>query len=423
MTNLPIVEQNRLRTGNGVAEVEFEDNSTVRLAPGSEAEFPQLERLATGATASSVRLLRGTAYVSLVKTRGNEFHLLFGQRTIDVAPATHLRLQMAGAVARLAVLEGTLHLDGPAGALDVARKRTVTFDLVSQSAPAVAKNIDAAPFDSWDENATSYHARAATMSALNSSPYVYGLNDLSYYGSFADMGGCGMMWRPYFASAAWDPYANGAWAWYAGAGYSWVSPYPWGWTPYHFGSWSYCSGAGWGWLPGGAWNGLGNMTALGVRGGGQPVPTGVRPLPSPPGRVPGKGEPTLALVNLKPLVASSLAPGDSFVFRRDSAGLGIPREELGELNKFSRRAVQRGEASTHVYLSGWHGAMVNRGVTGAALAATSMHRGSAPARAQGNSSGWNGSPGGNSSANRSPSTAISSRSGSGAGAPAGGRGH
>ena len=84
------------------------------------------------------------------------------------------------------------------------------------------------------------------------------------------------MWRPYFASAAWDPYSNGVWAWYQGAGYSWVSPYPWGWTPYHFGSWSYCSGAGWGWQPGGSWNGLNNVIAVVPTGGGGGVANGAR---------------------------------------------------------------------------------------------------------------------------------------------------
>ena len=123
------------------------------------------------------------------------------------------------------------------------------------------------PFDAWDKNAAEYHAQTAGSGTLSSSPYAYGLNDMGYYGSFMDAGGCGSMWRPYFASAAWDPYSNGVWAWYQGAGYSWVSPYPWGWTPYHYGSWSYCPGAGWGWRPGGSWNGLNNSTAFGPGGG------------------------------------------------------------------------------------------------------------------------------------------------------------
>ncbi len=99
----------------GVAEVEFEDNSSLRLGPNSMVEFPQLERLAGGATASSARLVKGMVYVSLLKTRGNEFTLLFGQQKIELPPASHVRLQVDGTQAKLAVLDGTLHIDGLSG--------------------------------------------------------------------------------------------------------------------------------------------------------------------------------------------------------------------------------------------------------------------------------------------------------------------
>jgi len=373
MANMPIVEKSRLRTDEGVAEVEFEDNSTLRLAPNSVVEFPQLERLATGATASSVHLLRGTAYVSLVKTKNNEFNLLFGQEKLEMPPGSHIRLDDDEVQANLAVLDGTVQVDGPSGAVDVSRKKSATFHLVDQTQPEVGKDIAAEPYDSWDQNASGYHARTAAYSALSSSPYSYALNDMMYYGSFMDAAGCGSMWRPYFASAAWDPYSNGAWAFYSGAGYSWVSPYPWGWTPYHYGSWSLCPGAGWGWQPGGAWSGLNNATALlggGTRGS----------FPVAPVHPPRPGEPSLMPVNLKPLVHSEVASADSFVFRKDSAGLGIPRDGLGKLDKLSRQALDRGTASTHIYVSVPTSAMNNvRGMSAGGLAPSAVHRGSAPA--------------------------------------------
>src|SRR5580692_6644785 len=64
ITNLPIVEQNRLQTGQGVAEVEFEDNSSLRLGPDSAVEFPELSRTSTGTTVSSVHLIKGLAYLT-----------------------------------------------------------------------------------------------------------------------------------------------------------------------------------------------------------------------------------------------------------------------------------------------------------------------------------------------------------------------
>jgi hypothetical protein len=379
MANLPIVQHSRLQTGMGVAEVEFEDNSTLRIAPGSIVEFTQLDRLPGGATISSVRVVKGMVYVSLLKTRGNEFNLQFGRQKLQLPPSSHIRLQVDAAQATLAVLDGTVRTDGAAGPTDVSRKNTVTFRLLDPAEPTLAKNIVPAALDSWDKDAAASHAQAASHSAFGS-PYAYGIGDMMYYGSFMNVGGCGSMWRPYFASAAWDPYSNGAWAWYQGAGYSWVSPYPWGWTPYHFGSWSYCSGTGWGWQPGGSWNGLNNATSV-VSGGGGGVGSTGGPgrFPPRPIRQPHPGDPTLTVLNLKPLVRSGAASADSFVFRKDSAGLGIPREGLGKLNRLSQDTINRGAAITPIYFSAPTATGNGRPGGEGIVAPTSIHRGSGPA--------------------------------------------
>ncbi len=116
------------------------------------------------------------------------------------------------------MLDGNLRLtDGSGATLDVAKKKTATFDLLLEhQQPTVAREVLPEPNHVWDHNAEDYHARVANVSAFNSSPYSYGINDMAYYGSFADECGMGMMWRPYFVSAGWDPYANGSWAWYHG---------------------------------------------------------------------------------------------------------------------------------------------------------------------------------------------------------------
>jgi hypothetical protein len=376
MANLPIVEQSRLRTGTGVAEVEFEDNSTLRLGPNSMVEFPQLERLPTGKTATTVHLIQGIAYISLLKTPGNEFTMLFGDRKLDLPPATHIRLQLDGSEARLAVLDGAVRVDGPSGPVDVAKKKTATFKATGDSQPVVAKDVQPDELDSWDHDAAGYHSRVASNSMLNS-PYAYGSNDMSYYGSFADAG-CGSMWRPYFASAAWDPFSNGAWAWYPSAGYSWVSPYPWGWTPYHYGTWSYCSGSGWGWMPGGMWNDLNNLGMFPSSYlPGAPVSAGSGIVaPHPPVHAPRPSEPSVTPVNAKPIIRSGVAGSDSFVFRKDSAGMGVPRDTLGHLEKFSHQAENRGLASTPVYMN-VPASSTGRVDNGALLGAT-VHRGSPP---------------------------------------------
>ncbi len=410
IANMPIVEQSRLQTDVGVAEVEFEDNSTLRLAPNSVVEFPQLVRLAAGTTASTVHLVSGTAYVSLVKSKGNEFNLLFGEKKLQLQPATHIRLQLQGTEATVAVLDGTLRIDRPTGSLDIPHKKTVTFNLLHDSEPTVAKDIPPDAFDTWDKNAASYHARTATLSAFGSSPYAYGLNDMMYYGSFVNAAGCGSMWRPYFASASWDPYSNGAMAYYPGAGYSWVSPYPWGWTPYHYGNWAFCQGAGWGWQPGGSWSGLNNIATLTSPNGTSSPGSPLRRLPVSPVLPPKGGQPTMLTVNSRPLVKSEVGSPESFVFRKDSAGLGIPRDGFGKLNGLSQRAVSHGTATTSIYMSGPTSPGANGRPVGNStnIAATSIHRGSPPA-----SSTNMGSSGG-SSASRSGSMSGGMSNGGGA---------
>ncbi len=349
--NLPIVEQSKIETGDGAAEIELEDNSSLRLGPGALVEFPKLERLPNGTTVSWARVVRGTAYLSLLKSN-NQFTLLFGEQKIDMPAPSHVRLEIAGGAAKMAVLDGTLQVQGPSGNVAVAKKRTVTFNLATAGEMNVASGVSSEPLDDWDKEAAGYHSRVAMASTLNSSPYSYGLNDMSYYGSFMDASSCGagigagMMWRPYFASAAWSPYSNGSWAWY-GSGYSWVSPYPWGWTPYHYGSWNFCPGMGWGWMPGGNWMGLDNTVMM------PPAAAGNGPGGAPlrPFQPPAKGAATVIPVNGRPLVRSEIASPDSFVFRRDSAGLGVPRDQLGKLDHFSQHAMTHGTASTEIFIS------------------------------------------------------------------------
>jgi hypothetical protein len=402
IANLPIVENSKLKTGEGVAEIEFEDNSSLRVAPGSVVEFPQLERQASGGTVSTIHLVQGMAYVSLVKSSNNQFNLMFGDQNLAIPSPSHIRLQLEGTEARLAVLDGNLRLADSSGAtLDVPKKKTVTFDLMQHQQPTVAKDILPEPYDAWDHNAVDYHARVANVSAFNSSPYSYGVNDMAYYGSFANGCGGGMMWRPYFASAGWDPYANGAWAWYQGAGYSFVSPYPWGWMPYHSGSWAFCQGTGWGWMPGGSWYGLNNINNIamvpyrGSGGGGTPH------LPVKPIGPPRNGQPTLLSISSRPLVRSEVSSRESFTFRQDSAGLGVPRGDFGKLNKIAEQVQQRGSANEQVYFSAPAQTMQGGRPTNTAIMAGSMHRGSAPAPSMGSPS--SGNDGGGRSGSAAPS--------------------
>ncbi|MGB8770839.1 MAG: DUF6600 domain-containing protein [Candidatus Korobacteraceae bacterium] len=339
LLNLPVTEGVRLRTGSGFAEVEFEDNSTLRLTPDTIVEFPRLQLRQSGAKASTVNVETGTVYVSLARTKGNEFTLTFADQQALLAPSNHVRLLVTPTWASLAVLDGMAKVATPAGITTVVKKKTVNFHFLTPVQMSMNQNA-AAPHDGWDSQAIEYHKHYAKNSAYGAAANLSGISDMNYYGSFTNVVGCGQMWRPFFTSAAWDPFMNGTWAWYPGSGYSWVSPYPWGWMPYHYGEWEYCPAFGWGWRPGGVWVGLKNRPKP------KKPPRGF-PRPRPP-LPPIAGHPTLVPVNRKPPVASSQSSPERFVFRKDSAGLGIPRGDLGNLSHLSGQVEQRGFANIDV---------------------------------------------------------------------------
>lgn len=339
--NLPITQNEQLKTKDGVAEVEFEDNSSLRITPDSVVEFPALQRSPSGATITTVKLLQGTLYVSLANTKGNQFNVLLGKSQIDLTPSSHIRLDAGSPTSKpsLAVLNGSAEVADSSGTITVGKKKTLTFD--TAAAPVLTGKVESASFDSWDKTEADYHNVPLQTAAYGNPSYAYGINDLNYYGSFADLGGCGSLWRPYFTSAAWSPFANGIWAWYPGAGYSWVSPYPWGWTPFHYGSWQYCgAGGGWGWRPGNTWIGLANQPTTLISGRCTECPKApLRPAP---------GQSTLAVSNTAPLRMSHVSPAGDFIFSKDSAGLGVPRGSFEKLNKISADVSQHGSATTHL---------------------------------------------------------------------------
>ncbi|MBS1800360.1 MAG: FecR domain-containing protein [Acidobacteria bacterium] len=378
MQNMPIAENMALGTSkdDSYAEVEFEDGSTLRLGPDTAVAFPQLVLRASGARATIVRVDRGTVYVSRDNAKSDEFALVIGgTRKIDVSPSTHLRMELDGTKAAIAVFSGNAAVEGESGSpLMVGKKQTLSFDIAGNSVQVeLAKKVEEGPFDGWDQDAQKYHERYAKANSLLGNGY--GVGDLNYYGSFVNVGG-GLFWQPYFVGAGWSPYGNGLWALYPGGIYSWVSPYPWGWLPFHSGTWTYIPSFGWGWQPGGTFVGVNNVGSghLPVRGPGR-LPGGLLPRP------PLVARDSLVAVNQQPLVISRPEAGGKFVFRNDSAGLGVPRGSMGKLGGISQDVAHHGFSNRDVYVapagspSRWNDGQVYHGPL-------AFHRGSMPDEAR-----------------------------------------
>jgi FecR protein len=249
--NMPITQGMKLSTDEGSrAEVEFEDGTSLRLAPGTDVAFPTLVLLASGGRATTVLLSQGTAYFNVRHKRDDDFRVAFADREIQADRNVHFRLDLAGGHPELAVFNGDLEFRGPQGNIKIKKNETLALDISDAGRYDLAKNIVPENYDTWDNERLNYVAQYASASYNTHSPYYYGASDLNYYGSWYSYPGYGMLWRPFGVGYAWDPFYNGAWAWYPSFGYTWVSTYPWGWTPYRYGSWSFIPNFGWAWRPG-----------------------------------------------------------------------------------------------------------------------------------------------------------------------------
>src|ERR1700682_1875185 len=188
--NLPVIEGSRLKTGkDGRAEVEFEDGSALRLAPGSEVDFTRLALGDEGQKLSTVQLVSGTVYANLRPKKsgekaGDQFALNFARESVTVAGATHFRVELDGASrATLAVFKGKVSATSPSGEFEVAEKHSATIDIAKDD-PAgkdtfvIAKNYEAEPSDAWDRQQTDYHDRYASAGGSSgiSSPYGYAIS-------------------------------------------------------------------------------------------------------------------------------------------------------------------------------------------------------------------------------------------------------
>lgn len=321
--NLPITQGTQLKTGaDGRAEVEFEDGSSLRLAPDSVITFSSLTLSDSGTRNSALDLAEGMAYLNWLGK--DAVSLKFSRESVALDHPAHFRVLDASDKAELAVFKGEVDVNGPDGKLTLEKHKSATFDVADNDKSKVTNKIEETQLDSWDKDATSYHDEYAKMKN-DSSPYGYGLSDLNYYGAFNMIPGYGMMWQPFFAGTGWDPFTDGVWGFYPGMGYMFASSYPWGWLPYRYGNWIFIPSAGWMWQPGNwnAWTAVPHYTAT--------TAAPVHALVPPTG--------TTKTVAIGRATESPLA---SSRMTRGSAGLFIARGSVENMRNLNHEVEKRG---------------------------------------------------------------------------------
>ena len=256
VVNLPVREGMTLATGQGRAEVEFENGTTARIADNSVLNFVELA-LADGSKITRLSLTQGTATLYASRGHHDTLEVQGGKLQIATRDNSRFRIDVFQDGSSVSVLKGNVEVTA-AGRTERVNKNQ-TLALRNDAPEQLAREHNPAG-DTWDRW-VSGREEALNVGRADSMRYVSpqvsdGLSDLSYYGSWYNYGGLGNCWRPYGVSMGWSPFYNGGWSFMPGFGLTWVSTEPWGWMPYHYGSWAFSGTQGWLWVPGqfGSWN-------------------------------------------------------------------------------------------------------------------------------------------------------------------------
>ena len=252
--NLPIQEGFAVRTGDGYAEVEFENSLAIRVGTNSTVEFPQLA-LVNGGHVTRLNVSQGTAIISAKLSRADMLSVAASGLNVKVPRNGSFRVDASPAESWVTVFHGKVEVDSGSDTTTLLGSgHTLHQDPGASSAPQIASNPPADAFDKWvSQRETALNsAQNGTSDVLQSRNYTEGFADLYDYGLWSDIPGFGFGWVPYGVGAGWMPFVSGQWMFMGGTGWNWVSSEPWGWLPYHFGGWVNAPGFGWAWVPGGS---------------------------------------------------------------------------------------------------------------------------------------------------------------------------
>src|SRR5579871_298772 len=235
-------------TGNGHAEIQFDDGSLLRLGGGAVATLQTLYSDSQGEF-TEIKLSDGLAALRL-----RDSHSIYQVDTpvasLKAEGPAKIRVGV-GEGAEFAVTEGQAVVEGAQGQATLH-----SGDYLDQLNGDSAFSVQPIPgADSWDRwNAD--RDRALIEGSRQSDRYLppniaLSAGNLDDYGSWHSDPSYGEVWCPR-ESASWRPYYDGRWVWVEPFGWTWCGNEPWGWAPYHYGSWIYRP-YGWVWIPGPAY--------------------------------------------------------------------------------------------------------------------------------------------------------------------------
>jgi len=253
--NLPLLTGDQIFAGRGArAEVQLDRGNYIRLSENTELTIADFSD-----TSAQFEITEGTAII-LVERLSTAFH-----RFEMDTPNTAVVLKQDGLYridvrsendSELIVRRGDAEASTDEGTFRVREGHRLAVDTATGGKLELALDTTRDGWDQWSYDRDTIIARTSEDLAPDYVTRVetdnndlYGVSDLSSYGTWTKYSSYGQCWIPRVGSD-WAPYRSGEWIWIPAAGWTWLSSEPWGWAPYHYGRWAYLSGLGWAWVPG-----------------------------------------------------------------------------------------------------------------------------------------------------------------------------
>lgn len=245
--NLVVVKGDKLKTGNGRAEVDLGRRDFLRLDENTLVEIVGLPE--EGSDVINLSVTQGSVYLKIENFesgRAVEVHTPDG--SFYVQDQGLFRIDVSGDRTRAYAADGELEAAGEKGSVVLRRGEELSMADGAVLGDTVNRGESLDAFDDWNGTREAMFARKNTRTYLPSSLSDYE-EELDQNGRWSYENPYGYVWVPYGISADWRPYSFGRWMWYPVIGWTWISSESWGWSVYHYGRWMWTGSLGWYWIP------------------------------------------------------------------------------------------------------------------------------------------------------------------------------
>jgi hypothetical protein len=253
--NLPLLAGDQLYVGKGGrAEVQLARGNYLRLSENTELTIAEFSD-----SVAQFEITEGTVII-----RTERLSSAFPRFEVDT-PNTAVVLKQDGLYridiggensSELVVRNGEAEASTDEGTFRVREGHRLAVDTSTEGRTELAADTTRDDWDQWsyDRDTTIDRTNIAlapdyVVNYETDNNDLYGVSDLSSYGTWTSYSSYGQCWLPRVGSD-WAPYRMGQWLWIPSAGWTWLSSEPWGWAPYHYGRWAFLPGLGWAWVPG-----------------------------------------------------------------------------------------------------------------------------------------------------------------------------